>query len=245
MTSQTPGRVAGPRRRAHRWPRSDRALAPLTTLERWMEPQFLPAPILRLIRIAVNIVGATGAAYFAVATLHVFFSTHRPIGIAFFVVQMWVVVAYLIRRPATVVTRRPGDWLLAFAGTFGGVLLRPDGAHPAWGVSLGLALQLVGLVICLAAFLSLGRSFGFAAADRGLVRRGPYAIVRHPIYFSYLFLQAGYLIQSLSVATALVVALVTSCNVGRALAEERILAGDAAYGEYQRRVRWRLIPGVW
>jgi protein-S-isoprenylcysteine O-methyltransferase Ste14 len=167
------------------------------------------------------------------------------IGAAFLVQQIWVVVAYLIRRPARAVSRRLGDWLLAFGGTFGGVLLRPVGAHPRWGVSIGLWVQLLGLLVCVAAFFTLGRSFGFAAADRGLVTRGPYAVIRHPIYASYLLTLPGYLLQSISVWNALVVLLVTSCNVGRALVEDRLLATSEQYGAYRSQVRWRLLPGVW
>ena len=77
------------------------------------------------------------------------------------------------------------------------------------------------------------------------MRRGPYAIVRHPIYASYVLLQLGYLSQSLSVRNALVVVLVTSANAGRALAEERVLAAGGRYDAYRARVRWRLIPGLW
>ena len=62
-------------------------------------------------------------------------ATHSLIGAVFLAEELWVVVAYLIRRPARVVSQRPVDWLLAFGGTFGGVLLRPTGAHPHWGWS--------------------------------------------------------------------------------------------------------------
>src|SRR6202023_1383045 len=135
------------------------------------------------------------------------------IGAAFLAEQMWIVVAYLIRRPARAGSRRLGDWLLAFGGTFGGGLSRPVGAHPQWGVEVGLVVQLLGLAIAVVSFLALGRSFGFAAADRGLVRRGPYAIVRHPIYASYLLLQSGYVLQSLSVRNAIVMLVASGCNV--------------------------------
>jgi len=199
----------------------------------------------RAIRITANLVGAAGAAFFAQATLQSYLQTHRFIGGAFFLEQMWVVIAYLIRRPARAVSRRLGDWVLAFGGTFGGVLFRPDGAHPLWGLTAGLAVQLIGLAICVTSFLALGRSFGFVAADRGLVRRGPYAIVRHPIYASYLLLQFGYLLQSISVRNALVMLFASGCNVGRALAEDRVLATNEQYGSYRGMVRWRLIPGVW
>jgi protein-S-isoprenylcysteine O-methyltransferase Ste14 len=199
----------------------------------------------RLVRLSANVVGAAGAAYFAVVTFRAYLQTGRPIGVVFFVEQMVVVLAYLIRRPARVVTRRWGDWLLAFGGTFVPVLLRPGGAHPDWGVSAGLVLQVLGLSICITSFLTLGRSFGFAAADRGLVKRGPYAVVRHPIYASYLLLQGGYLLQSLSVRNVVVVLAAAGCNAGRAVVEDRVLATNPDHASYCRRVRWRLVPGVW
>jgi hypothetical protein len=39
--------------------------------------------------------------------------------------------------------------------------------------------------------------------------------------------------------------LASGCNIGRALMEERLLTGSSAYGAYRRRVRWRLVPGLW
>ena len=197
------------------------------------------------VRITANLVAAFGAALFARAGFEYYSRTHSLIGAIFFAEEMWVVVAYLVRRPARVVSQRPLDWLLAFGGTFGGVLLRPTGAHPHWGVVAGFDVQIIGLVICVASFVALGRSFGFAAADRGLKQRGPYSVIRHPIYASYFFLQIGYLLQSLSVQNALVVTFICSCNVGRALVEERLLVTGGGYNEYRAKVRWRLLPGVW
>jgi protein-S-isoprenylcysteine O-methyltransferase Ste14 len=199
----------------------------------------------RVIRITANLIGAAGAAYFAYVTFQSYLQTHRPIGFLLSAEQMVVVVAYLVRRPARVVTRRFGDWLLAFGGTFVPVLLRPNGAHPEWGLQWGLVLQFCGVAIVLMSFLALGRSFGFAAADRGLVRRGPYRIVRHPIYASYIVLQVGYLFQSFSLRNLAVVILATACNVGRILAEERVLAANPTSAAYRASVRWRMVPGIW
>jgi protein-S-isoprenylcysteine O-methyltransferase Ste14 len=198
-----------------------------------------------VVRIVFNVIAAFGAALFARAGLEYYLRTHSLIGGAFFAEEMWIVVAYLVRRPARVVSQRPLDWLLAFGGTFGGVLLRPSGAHPHWGVVAGFDLQMIGLTICVVSFLALGRSFGFAAADRGLVQRGPYLLVRHPIYASYFFLQVGYLLQSLSVPNALIIVFICSCNVGRAVVEERLLVTSSRYEQYRVRVPWRLLPGVW
>jgi protein-S-isoprenylcysteine O-methyltransferase Ste14 len=199
----------------------------------------------RLMRVGANLVGAGSAAVFSYSFLQYYIQTHRLIGIVFFAQQTLVALAYLIRRSARFVTRRLDDWLLAFAGTFMGVLFRPEGEHPAWGIWTGTVLQLAGVAIVGTCILTLGRSFGFAAADRGLVTRGPYAIVRHPMYASYLLLDAGYLLQSLSARNVAVLVLGTLCNAGRALAEDRVLADNAGSQTYRRRVRRRLIPGVW
>lgn len=203
-----------------------------------------PRSILAL-RLTLNLVAAFGATLFLRAGIEYYQRTHSLIGAVFVAEEMWVVVAYLVRRPARLLTQRRLDWLLAFGGTIGGVLLRPSGAHPHWGVVAGLDVQLIGLVICVASFAALGRSFGFAAADRGLKVRGPYALIRHPIYASYFFLQVGYLLQSLSWRNAVIVTFICGCNIGRARAEERLLTSSTSYDAYRSKVRWRLLPGVW
>jgi protein-S-isoprenylcysteine O-methyltransferase Ste14 len=199
----------------------------------------------RLLRVSANLVGAAGAAYFAMVQLQDYLHTHRLIGAGFAVEQMIVVALYLLRRPPRVMTRRSGDWVLAFGGTFTPVLLRPEGLHTQLGMQSGLVLQVAGLALCLWSFFALGRSFGFAAADRGLVQRGPYAVVRHPIYSSYLLLQGGYVLQSLSLRNLLVFAVASAFNVGRAIVEDEVLATNPAHGSYRARVRWRLVPLVW
>jgi protein-S-isoprenylcysteine O-methyltransferase Ste14 len=221
------------------------AVGPVWSRPRSASRRDLAPSTQRLVRLAANVVGATGAAYFAYVTLDAYLRTHRPIGFLFFAEQMVVVVAYLVRRPARVVTRRFGDWLVAFGGTFVPVLLRPEGAHPAWGLEWGLVLQFCGVIVCLWAFLTLGRSFGFAAADRGLVSGGPYRVVRHPIYASYVALLVGYLLQSLSLRNLAVVLLALACNAARIKAEERVLATNPAHAAYRLRVRWKVLPGVW
>jgi protein-S-isoprenylcysteine O-methyltransferase Ste14 len=216
-----------------------------TSLRRWLHLEITSRSVELLVRVAMNLLAAVGAAFFALATLHVYLHSHRPLGGAFFLEQMWVVVAYLIRRPARAVSRRRQDWLLAFGGTFGGLLFRPVGVHTYWGDIAGLALQVSGLTVCVASFVALGRSFGFVAANRGLVRHGTYGIVRHPIYASYVLLQFGYVLQSISLRNVLVMLFASGCNAGRALVEDRALASSEDYESYHRRVQWRLFPGVW
>jgi protein-S-isoprenylcysteine O-methyltransferase Ste14 len=199
----------------------------------------------RVIRVAVNVAGAACAAFFARATIEYFVQTHRLIGGLFCVEQLWFVVAFLVRRPARAVSPNIASWLLAAVGTFGGLLLRPTGIHAVWAVRAGFILQLAGLVLVIGSLVALGRSFGFVAADRGVVTRGPYAVVRHPVYVSYLLIQIGYVTQAASWRNVAVLMCVTACNVGRIGAEEKILSGSAAYRRYREAVRFRLIPGLW
>jgi protein-S-isoprenylcysteine O-methyltransferase Ste14 len=200
----------------------------------------------RLLRVLGNILGAAGATFFARASLEYFLHSHRLIGAGFFVQQSWVAVAFLARRSAQAASHRWMDWVVAFGGTFGGVLLRPNGLHSALGVRVGLELQLVALAVWAVSFWALGRSFGFVAANRGVVTRGPYALVRHPIYASFLLSLLGYLLQSTSMWNLAVLAFVGVCTVGRTIAEERLLdATSPSYRSYRTRVRWRLVPGLW
>jgi protein-S-isoprenylcysteine O-methyltransferase Ste14 len=199
----------------------------------------------QVLTVCANTVGAASAAVFAYSSVHFYLESHRPIGIVFALQQSLVAVAYLIRRPARRVTHRLDDWCLAFVGTFIGVLLRPDGEHAAWGIWAGTLLQLVGAAVVVACLVSLGRSFGFAAGDRGVVTRGPYTVVRHPMYAAYVLLASGYLLQSLSWPNAAIVVIGTLCNCGRALAEERLLSANPDYQVYRRRVVRRIVPGIW
>ena len=153
--------------------------------------------------------------------------------------------AHPIRRPARTVSRRWRDWLLAFGGTFGGVLFRPVGTHPQWGVSAGLALQLVGLAVCVASFLTLGRSFGFVAADQGSCNEVPTRSFAIPFMPPTSCFNFGYVLQSISLRNTLVMVLASGCNIGRALVEDRLLATNEEYRGYRGKVRWRLVPLVW
>ncbi len=69
-------------------------------LRRGLEPDFMSTRTKRIIRILANLVGAGGAALFAWASLRFYLHTHRLIGAVFLVEQTWVVIAYLVRRPA-------------------------------------------------------------------------------------------------------------------------------------------------
>lgn len=151
---------------------------------------------------------------------------------------------FLVRRTPRRTSTAPKDWILAFGGSFLILLARPT-AHAIWGLNpAAVVLQWVGLVGCVLALGVLGRSFGVVAADRGLRTAGPYTIVRHPVYASYIVTEIGYLLQNPSLWNLGVVLIVWTCQVGRILAEERVLSEDPAWAAFARRTRYRLLPGV-
>lgn len=81
--------------------------------------------------------------------------------------------------------------------------------------------------------------------DVALEVSGPYRLVRHPIYLGWLLIVFG---GPDMTWTRLEFAAISSTYLVLAIPfEERSLVaafGDA-YRDYQRRVRWRIVPGVW
>jgi protein-S-isoprenylcysteine O-methyltransferase Ste14 len=82
--------------------------------------------------------------------------------------------------------------------------------------------------------------------DHRVIATGPYAVVRHPGYLGIAVLSLG-LPLVLRSSWALVVAIISVLwIVLRTWLEDRTLQAELdGYTEYARRVRSRLIPGVW
>ena len=85
---------------------------------------------------------------------------------------------------------------------------------------------------------------GERAAHVPLETNGLYAFVRHPLYFAWVVFVFG---APQMTMTRFVFALISSAYLAIAIPfEERSLIRTfgQSYREYQRRVRWRMIPGV-
>lgn len=153
-----------------------------------------------------------------------------------------IALLFLRRRP-TQQASSPWLFLVALAATVLPLLaLRPA---PGGHTLAGLALQLSGWGGAVVSLLNLGRSFGMAPANRGVVMRGAYGFVRHPLYLAEFVHLLGYLVAQPSAWNALVIGVIAAAQVVRILAEERLLSADSLYRAYRRQVRWRLLPGVW
>jgi protein-S-isoprenylcysteine O-methyltransferase Ste14 len=115
-------------------------------------------------------------------------------------------------------------------------------------VVAGDALVAIGFYLISRVYRS--NPFGSAtievAENQIVVSRGPYAIVRHPMYASALLYLVGTPLALGSYWGLIPIAAILPLVVWRLLDEERLLARRLpGYGEYQRRVRHRLVPFVW
>jgi protein-S-isoprenylcysteine O-methyltransferase Ste14 len=95
------------------------------------------------------------------------------------------------------------------------------------------------------ALLYLGRSYAMLPAIREIKRRGPYALVRHPIYLGSMLLDIDIVLENPSWVNAAIASGGILIRVLRIRMEERLLRGDLDYEQYRGKTRWRLIPQVW
>src|SRR5262249_32051852 len=115
---------------------------------------------------------------------------------------------------------------------------------PTWPTG-GLVLVTIGAFLSLVTLFSLGRSFGVRPAWRGLVTKGPYRLVRHPMYLAYLMEDVGYSLQEWNWGTVLLVLAGWTSLLYRIHAEERVLSQDTGWPTYVASVPHRLLPGIW
>lgn len=140
---------------------------------------------------------------------------------------------YFIPIPYLVVALRPGPELAL-----------PDGVR--WA---GLAISCAGIAVAVWAAATLGRHFDLEVEvheGHEVVDRGPYALVRHPVYSGLALHFVG---ASLATGNLLFIAGTVLISFPafrlRASAEERLLSGrlGPAYAAYARRVPM-LIPRI-
>jgi protein-S-isoprenylcysteine O-methyltransferase Ste14 len=106
----------------------------------------------------------------------------------------------------------------------------------------GEAVAVVACAVLMLAVFILGRCFGVLPEARGLVRSGPYAVIRHPVYAAEGVAFVGLAIAAPIVRNWLVLVAVFGAQWVRMRLEERALS--EAFPEYESYAREvpRLIP---
>jgi protein-S-isoprenylcysteine O-methyltransferase Ste14 len=134
------------------------------------------------------------------------------------------------------------------------VVLPPLDVRFGWSV-MPWQVSIIGdafIVFSFYLFYLVSKVNTYAAANirveqgQKVILSGVYALVRHPMYFGALFLFAGTPVALGSWWALLLFPVLIPILVARILNEEKLLARDLpGYVEYMRKVRYRLIPGVW
>ncbi|MDP3737972.1 MAG: isoprenylcysteine carboxylmethyltransferase family protein [Hyphomonadaceae bacterium] len=198
-----------------------------------------PQQIRRLLdgfeRIAISLLFAW-LAYRLVGSL-----TEQPANLLYLASEGLVACFVIFRRSTEQISVRPMDWAIGITGTMLPMLVVPTGG----GWMGATVLMLAGLAISLGAKLSLRRSFGVVAANRGVKRTGLYAVVRHPMYLGYFLVNGGMILLNPSLWNAALLAAWTACQIYRIHAEERMLMQAVEYRSHAEKVRFRLVPFVY
>lgn len=182
---------------------------------------------------------------FAYRMIQSYLDTGWPVTLIYLIDQLIVLGFLLARRPSKDISQRLGDWFLGFSSTLVAVLLGPPSGDTLVPPVVLPAILLLGLFVHLWAKLTLRRSFGIVAANRGVKAAGPYRIVRHPMYLGYVISQTGFILAGPTLENLLVIAFCWTTFVLRISAEERLLMQDEAYRTFCAQTRYRLIPGLY
>jgi protein-S-isoprenylcysteine O-methyltransferase Ste14 len=190
----------------------------------------------------LSLLGAFIYIVFAATFAKDIFDTHRISSIFPLAMTSFFTYFFLIRDIPKQLNLSPYDWLITLNGTFLPLCLRPA-PHLHDTVAL-ILLQTIGTCISTAGILSLNKSIGFAPANRGIKTFWAYKYVRHPIYAGYFISLGAYCLQNLTTGNFVITLLWMLCETLRLFAEEKYLSADPVYADYMKRVRWRMIPGV-
>jgi protein-S-isoprenylcysteine O-methyltransferase Ste14 len=171
-------------------------------------------------------------------------ATGHVTGILLLASEALVVALTIIRRAAGSVDRTMRARVLTMVATFGPPLVRPNSLNALSPEAFTITISAIGLMIVVLGKLSLGRSFGLAPANRGIVSSGVYRFVRHPIYLGYLITHVGFLLANPDIWNVVLLLAADVALMLRARCEEQTLSADPAYRDYMQRVHWRVVPGV-
>jgi protein-S-isoprenylcysteine O-methyltransferase Ste14 len=167
--------------------------------------------------------------------------------VAFWMLKLGIVAAFaffvVVRPPARRPAREPLAFAACAAAIAGAVALRGPADGPTATLLAGDVVALAGAAWLLASVLALGRCFGFLPEARGLVTRGPYRLVRHPVYLGEIVAALGLLLTRPHLVTLALLAVFALFQYWRTIFEERALATAYPndYSIYRARVP-RLVP---
>lgn len=119
---------------------------------------------------------------------------------------------------------------------------------PSWLVLAADAIVFLGYGLVFLAFRENSYASRIVEVEKGqkVISSGPYSVIRHPMYTGVIPMYLAIPIALGSYVALLFYAPVIIIIVLRIFDEERLLSRDLpGYSEYMKKVKYRLIPGVW
>jgi protein-S-isoprenylcysteine O-methyltransferase Ste14 len=130
-------------------------------------------------------------------------------------------------------------------------LLIIPSAGTTWAV-VGIAMYSVSLGLFLSAIeaarrVPMTRTFVYAPKCDTILSRGPYRIIRHPIYLSYSLAWLAAPIAMHSIVLGITAIFMITCYVISAREEERLMAQGPRAAEYAEITAktWRIVPFIY
>jgi protein-S-isoprenylcysteine O-methyltransferase Ste14 len=152
----------------------------------------------------------------------------------FWLLKTIVVAAFsyflFVRGPSRRAAREPVAFVACAVAIVAAVALGQPGSGSTATLVAGEALALASCAWLLASVLALGRCFGVLPEARGLVRRGPYRVVRHPVYLGELGAAAGLVAGAPAPRNLIAMVALVAAQLVRMRLEERAL--ERAFPEY-------------
>jgi protein-S-isoprenylcysteine O-methyltransferase Ste14 len=159
-----------------------------------------------------------------------------------------VVILFAVRRRN--LQSRHAGWVPGLVALLGTFLLNTVAFLPVEDTAstsallASSAIVVVGTLFTIWSLATLGRCFGLFPEVRGLVMRGPYRLVRHPVYLGEAISAIGIVLAKPDPLIVLLLVAFIVLQYGRTIFEERALraAYPDEYTAYTRQVP-RLVPG--
>ncbi len=173
------------------------------------------------------------------------FSRPALIDVTFFVHNVLFMIVIIVRKEYVLLDKDWLHWCVSLLSFFSGLFfLKSSGIQ---GGLLGTAdvINFIAILVGIASFLSLGRSFGIVPALRVVRTGGLYAVVRHPMFVSDILFKVPIVLKYFSIYNSLVFVVSLGLYVLRARYEEELLSQSEEYRLYKERVRYRFIPLVY
>lgn len=207
-------------------------------MRRWLVPAvFGTAAIVTAMHAVDSLVGSSAHPSARTALIALYLALRTVVAVAFTV--------FTVGRPQPHERARQPLAIAACVVAMGAVLAisAPTSGTPLAFVLSGDAIAVLACLWVVASVLALGRCFGVLPEARGLVTRGPYRFVRHPLYLGEIAACSGLALAAPSASNGAVLACFVIAQAIRMRLEERALS--SAFPEYRAYASKtpRLVPG--